>query len=107
MLWSAATAADRPRADARRVQHVLGPPNLLLAARAVRGARTTVGPPGAGRELQTAGVAVSGADAPVATGLASGDRVPVDAVGPLHRRRSLLRGWCVVGGRRRLRCRRS
>ncbi|EUA33196.1 hypothetical protein I553_7606 [Mycobacterium xenopi 4042] len=44
------------------------------------GARTAVGPPGALGELQAAGETVAGIDRPVATGLASRDRVPVDAV---------------------------
>ena len=35
--WSAAPTADRPGADALRVQHILGHPDLLVAARAVRG----------------------------------------------------------------------
>src|ERR1700749_2463880 len=80
LRWSAASAADRPGANALAVQHVLGHPDLLLAAPAVRGSRATVGPPGAGRELQATGVAVTGADAPVATRLAGSDRVPVPAV---------------------------
>lgn len=69
-------------------------PDLLLAAGVGRGARAAVGPPGALGELQAAGETVTGVDRPVATGLASRDRVPVDAVGTLE------------GGRRRLRSRR-
>ena len=92
------------RRPARRrcpgVQHVLGHPDLLVAARAVRGSRATVGPPGAGRELQTAGVAVTGADRPVATGLAGSDRVPVHAVGPDGCLAPALRRGCLIGRRR-------
>src|ERR1700678_4073694 len=84
-LGSAASAAYRPRVDALRVQHVLGYPDLLLTAGTTRGARTTVGVPGAGRELQAAGVTVTGVDPPVATRLARRDRVPVHAVGLVDR----------------------
>src|SRR5581483_8573075 len=65
--WLAAPAADRPGADALRVQHVFGHPDLLIAAGTTRAARAAVGPPGARRELQTTGVTVTGADRPVAT----------------------------------------
>ncbi len=87
----AAASADRPSADALRVQHVLGDPNLLVAARAGRGARSTVGVPGARRELQTTGEAVTGADAPVATRLALRDGIPVHAVCPMSGRRRDVR----------------
>ena len=88
---SAAASADRPSADALRVQHVLGDPDLLVAARAGRGARPTVGVPGARGELQATGEAVTGADPPVATRLALRDGVPVHAVRPVGGRRRDIR----------------
>src|SRR5665213_3070350 len=84
---SAAPTADRPSADALRVQHVLGHPDLLVTARAVRGTRPAVGAPGARGELQPAGESVTGADSPVATRLALRDGIPVHAVRPDGRRR--------------------
>src|SRR5208283_259328 len=88
---SAATSADRPSADALRVQHVLGHPDLLLTARAGRGTRPAVTVPRARRELQATGEAVTGTDRPVSTRLALRDGIPVHAVG-LHRRRRGVRG---------------
>jgi hypothetical protein len=88
---SAATTADRPRADALRVQHVLGHPDLLLTAGAGRRTRSAVGVPRARGELQTAGEPVAGADRPVSARLALRDRVPVHAVCPDRRRRRSVR----------------
>ena len=51
------------------------------------GSGATVGPPRARGELQATGVAVTGADPPVTAGLTLRDRVPVDAVRPMNRRR--------------------
>jgi hypothetical protein len=81
-------AADRPGAAALGGQHPLGDRDLLCAGRLVRGTgelAAAVRGPGALRELQSAVVAVAGVDAPVATGLAPGDGVPL-----------------LVGGRRRV-----
>ena len=75
------------------MQNVLGNPDLLLAARVVRGARATVGTPGAHGELQAAVVAVTCVNRPVTAGLAGRDGIPVD---PAVR----IRG----AGRQRQRC---
>ena len=68
--------AHRPRAPTLGGEHTLGDGDLLLAARAGRGAGTPVGAPRRGRELETAGVAVAGVDAPVAAALTLRDLVP-------------------------------
>jgi hypothetical protein len=81
-------AADRPGAAALGGQHPLSDGDLLFAGRLVRGTgelAAAMRGPGALRELQPAVVAVAGVDSPVATGLASGDSVPL-----------------LVGSRRRL-----
>jgi hypothetical protein len=88
---SAATAADRPGADALRVQHVLGHPDLLVTAGARRGTGPAVGVPGARGELQTASEPVTGADRPVSARLALRDGIPVHAVCPDRRRRRSVR----------------
>src|SRR4051794_28220724 len=73
------TAADRPGAGALRREHPPGDRNLLGLAGAV-GARgvlaATEAAPGPAGELQSAVVAVTGVDLPVATALAGGDPVP-------------------------------
>ena len=56
-----------------------------------------VGTPGARRELQAAGEAVTGADAPVTTRLALRDGVPVHAVRPDRRRRRDVRRQEAAG----------
>src|SRR5690606_15902802 len=58
-------------------QHVLGHADLLFTAGVVGATGTTVGLPGALRELQTAVVAVTGVDTPVAAALALRHGVPV------------------------------
>jgi hypothetical protein len=100
-LRSAAMAADRPRANALRVQHILGHPDLLFTAGAVGGTRAAVGVPSARGELQATREAVTGADPPVSARLALRNGVPVHAVRPDRRRRR------SVGSRRRrcVRCR--
>ena len=91
------------------MQDVLGHPDLLLTAGAVRRTRAAIGPPRAGGELQAAGEAVTGADPPVTAGLALSDGVPVDAVRPVNGRgvRSGRRRRNVRVARRRRRRRRS
>jgi hypothetical protein len=73
-------AAHRPGAAALGGQNPLGDRYLLAASGLVRGRgelAAAVRGPGALRELQPAVVAVAGVDSPVATGLASGDSVPL------------------------------
>ena len=74
-----ALTARRPRALALAGEHALGDGDLLFLGGQVRGGRVlaaAVTTPGAGRELQSALIAVSGVDGPVAAGFAAGDAIP-------------------------------